>query len=211
MLISINKMKYLIKAGILLFLLSCSTSKIVHSWQPANPKTNKFNTIMVLALIKDNDRFTQERMEHHLAEDLNKRGYQAISALKVYGPGSFEIMSKKETFDKLKDTDVDAVMTIVLLNKSQNYIIGDLANARRGEIIQEETFGYYTDIKNQLLNPDYYLLNTEYFWESNLYNVNTNEMVYSVQSQSFNPSSTETLAHEYGKLIIKDMIKRKVF
>ena len=46
--------------------------------------------------------------------DRNKRGYQAISALKVYGPGSFEIMSKKETFDKLKDTDVDAVMTIVL-------------------------------------------------------------------------------------------------
>ena len=206
-------LKTYLKGVILIIALfySCSSSKIVHTWQPANPKPNKFNTILVLALIKDNDRFTQERMEYHLAEDLNKRGYQAISALKVYGPGSFEIMSKKETFDKLKDTDIDAVMTIVLVNKAKNYIVGDLTNTRSGEIIQEETFGYYNDIKNQLLNPDYYLLNTEYFWESSLYNVNTNELVYAVQTQSFNPSSTETLAHDYGILIIKDMIRKKVF
>jgi hypothetical protein len=120
-------------------------------------------------------------------------------------------MSKKETFDKLKDTDIDAVMTIVLVNKAKNYIVGGLTNTRSGEIIQEETFGYYNDIKNQFLNPDYYLLNTEYFWESSLYNVNTNELVYAVQTQSFNPSSTETLAHDYGILIIKDMIRKKVF
>jgi len=208
---SMCKMKHLSGTIIFFLFLSCSNTKILHSWQPDNPKSNRFNTIMVLALVKDNDRFTQERMEHHLATDLNKRGYQAISALKVYGPGSFEIMSKKETFEKLKDTDVDAVMTLVLTNKSKNYILGDLAHARRGEGMQEETYSYYNDIKNQLLNPDYALLNVEYFWESSLYDVNKNEMVYSVQTQSFNPSSTESLAHEFGKLIIKDMMKKKVF
>jgi hypothetical protein len=34
--------------------------------------------------------------------------------------------------------------------------------------------------------------------------------VYSVQTQSFDPGSSESLGHEYGQLIVKDMVKKNI-
>jgi hypothetical protein len=40
--------------------------------------------------------------------------------------------------------------------------------------------------------------------------MDSKQLVYSVQTQSFDPSSSEILAHEYGKLIVSNMVKNKV-
>lgn len=56
----------------------------------------------------------------------------------------------------------------------------------------------------------YFSTNTKYIWESNLYDLANNTLVYSSQSQSFDPLTTETLGHEYGQMIVKDMVKKNV-
>jgi len=48
------------------------------------------------------------------------------------------------------------------------------------------------------------------FWESNLYDAVSKKLIYSVQTKSFNPENSEKLAHEYGHLIINDMLKKEV-
>ena len=63
---------------------------------------------------------------------------------------------------------------------------------------------------NRVYGPGYYVTDTRYFWESNLFDVASKELIYSVQTESFDPASSETLAHEYGKLIVKDMVKHRV-
>jgi len=35
-------------------------------------------------------------------------------------------------------------------------------------------------------------------------------LAYSVQTQSFNPANSGQLAHEYGLLIVKNMVKKNV-
>ncbi|SDH76122.1 hypothetical protein ACRQ5D_04780 [Mucilaginibacter sp. P25] len=40
--------------------------------------------------------------------------------------------------------------------------------------------------------------------------MDTQQLIYSVQTQSFNPSDSEALGHEYGQLILKDMVKQQV-
>jgi hypothetical protein len=40
--------------------------------------------------------------------------------------------------------------------------------------------------------------------------MSTQKLVYSVQTQSFDPATSESLAHEYGQLIIKDMVRNNV-
>jgi hypothetical protein len=35
-------------------------------------------------------------------------------------------------------------------------------------------------------------------------------LVYSVQTESFDPGSSESLGHEYGKLIVGNMVQNKV-
>ncbi|HQZ74625.1 MAG TPA: hypothetical protein PLO70_08905, partial [Chitinophagaceae bacterium] len=55
-----------------------------------------------------------------------------------------------------------------------------------------------------------YTEDTKYFWETNLYDLATNDLVYSAQSQSFDPSSSESLGHEYGQMIATDLVKQHV-
>jgi hypothetical protein len=58
--------------------------------------------------------------------------------------------------------------------------------------------------------PGYYVTDTKYFWESNLYKINTTtQLLYSAQSQSFDASGS-SLVDSYGKMIINDMLKANV-
>jgi len=43
-----------------------------------------------------------------------------------------------------------------------------------------------------------------------LYDLTSKELLYSVQTQSFDPASSELLAHEYGKMIVANMVKKAV-
>ena len=69
---------------------------------------------------------------------------------------------------------------------------------------------YYSSVYDRIFLPAYYMTTTNYFWESNLFEVAGNKLAYSVRTKSFDPSSAERLAHENGLMIINDMIKKKV-
>ena len=59
---------------------------------------------------------------------------------------------------------------------------------------------------DRIYTPGYYEVSTRYFWESNLYDLSGKKLLYTVQSESFDPANASTQGHEYGKLIVSDMI-----
>ena len=63
---------------------------------------------------------------------------------------------------------------------------------------------------DRIYENGYYDVSTKYFWESNFYDLETKQLVYSAQTESFDPGSAESLAHEYGKLILSNMVKNQV-
>ncbi len=189
---------------ILLILVSgCASSKITSSWkQPAAIAQKPFR-IMVIGLMKESDRSIQENMENHLVADLEKLGYTAVSSFKEYGPNSFKKGDTAAAILKLKNSGVDAVLTIVLLDKDkeQQYVSNNYRN---------QFYGYRYEMYMRVFEPGYYVTNTSYFWESNFYNLKSSQLIYSVQTKSFNPDDVAALAHEYGKMIVKDMVRQKV-
>ncbi len=165
---------------------------------------------MVMGLIREADRTIRERMETHFVGDLHGLGYNAISSMSVFGPRAFRRMTEDSAVNTIKNVGADAVITIVLLDKSkeQRYI-----PARRnfyGAANFNRFGGYYTTMYDRVYTAGYYVTDTRYFWESNLYDMATKQLLYSVQTQSFSPSSSEELAHEYGKMIVNDMVKKHV-
>ncbi len=89
-----------------------------------------------------------------------------------------------------------------------------LAKEKEQQYIASNYRNRYTDYRyemyQRIYEPGYYVTNTKYFWESNLYNLKTKQLLYSVQTESFNPDDAETLAHQYGKLIIQNMMKKRI-
>ena len=111
----------------------------------------------------------------------------------------------------MKISGVDAVITIVLLDKQKEskYVPGSIHYSPYG-YYYNRFWGYRTTLYQRIYEPGYYVTDTKYFWESNLYNMNTQQLVYSVQTQSFDPANSASLGHQYGKLIVNDMISNNI-
>ena len=202
--------KWLVLAAMMLT-AGCLSSKITSTWKAKDYVPGTYNKIMVLALIREADRTLQENMESHLVGDLKALGYNAISSYDEYGPKAFNKMDEETAVKSLKKSNVDAVITIVLLDKEKErkYVAGHIYYSPYG-YYYNRFWNYRTTLYNRIYEPGYYVTNTKYFWESNLYDMATQQLVYSVQTQSFDPASSDFLGHEYGKLIVQEMVKEKV-
>lgn len=193
--------------GIALLIIAngCSTSKITSSWAGTNTTSRNYNKIMVLALIQDKDRSLREYMEQHFVGDLTGLGYTAISSLQEYGPKAFDGLDEKTAIEKIKNSGVDAVITIVLLDKKKErkYV--------SGQYLYRDNFWDYVGMRStRIYEPGYYITDTKYFWESNFYDMKNMSLLYSAQTKSFSPSSKESMGHEYGKMIVKNMEKKNI-
>ena len=205
------KQSYWIAMALMIITAGCSNSKITSTWKDYNLTGKNYQKIMVLGLIRESDRTMQQNMENHLVDDLQQRGYTAISSLRQYGPKAFDKMDEEVAIGKIKNTGIDAVITIVLLDKKKErkYIPGNIYYSPYG-YYYNHFWGYRSALYNRIYEPGYYITDTKYFWESNLYDMSTQKLVYSVQTESFAPSNSEALGHEYGQIIVKDMLKNNV-
>ena len=194
-----------------LTVFGCSSSKITSSWKADAVSVSKTTKILVLGLVKDSDRSMKENMENHLAADLRELGYNAFSSIKEYGPKAFEKMDELGAINELRVKAVDMVLTIVLLDKrrEKKYIPGNVYYTPYS-YYQNHFWRYYGTLNHRIYEPGYYVVDTKLFWESNLYDISTQKLLYSVQTQSFDSDNLEKQGHEYGRMIIKDMVSQKV-
>jgi len=188
----------------------CNSTKIRYSWKAPNIKTKPFYNMMVWGLMIEKDSSLRKQMEIHLVNDLINHGYHAVSSMDVYKDKAFKNLTANEILAEFKSTGIDAVITIALLKKEKeerffpggyntdlSSAVGDLNN-------------YYSGIMQSVFTPGYYITTTNYFWESRLFEVKDEKMIYTARTRSFDPENTETLAHENGIIIIKNMINKKV-
>jgi hypothetical protein len=205
-----KKINWIVLA-LLIVSTGCGSSRITTSWKADNMPPKKYNRIMVVGLIKENERILQVNMENHFVDDLKNLGYNAVSSLQEYGPKAFDNLTEEAALAKLKGSGVDAVITIVLLDKEKErkYVAGNIYYSPYG-YYYNRFWGYRTTLYRRIYEPGYYVTDTKYFWESNFYDMATEKLVYSVQTQSFDPVNTASMGHEYGKMIVKDMMKANV-
>lgn len=166
---------------------------------------------MVLGIIREADRNIRVQMENHLVNDLKELGYNAFSAYDLYGPKMFQDMSESEANQMLAKDNVDAVLTVVLLDKQrERYYVPRRVMYSPYVTYHSRMWGYYHSLYMRIDEPDYYETATKDFWESNFYDLSQNKLLFSVQTQSFEPASAGDLAHEYGQKIIQTMVKSNI-
>ena len=129
-------------------------------------------------------------MEEHIVADLKVLGYDATCSCTEYGPKAFENMKEEDAIKKLTGGGIDAVLTIVLLDKTkERYYVPGRVNYTPFNVYNRHWWGYYNTMYDRIHEQGYYEVSTKYFWESNFYDLETKELIYSVQTQSFDPGS----------------------
>lgn len=209
-------MKKAFKMAFLLLLIAAGcgpSSKITSSWKADNATPGKYKKIVVVGIIREADRTLREKMEQHLAADLRDLGYEATCSCDEYSPKTFENMTEEQAIGKMRNAGVDAVLTVVLLDKTQErYYVPGRVRYTPYVVYHNRFWVYSRTVYQRIYTEGYYAEDTRYFWETNLYDLNKTgeQLVYSAQSQSFDPVSSETMGHEYGQMIARDMVSKNV-
>jgi hypothetical protein len=208
-----TKIRNMKKIGWLLPLLlgACSSTRLTHSWKADSIPAAVYSRILVVALIQENDRNLQEKMEQHLVDDLRDLGYNAVSSLQEYGPKVFNQQYEQDIIRQLSGSGVDAIISIVLLNKERErrYVPGNVQFSPY-VYYHSRFWRYYGTMQSRVYEPGYYVTDTRYFWESNFYAAKGERLIYSAQTRSFDPANTAGMAHEFGQRIVKDMTEKGI-
>lgn len=169
-----------------------------------------YKRILVLGLINEPDRRLREDVETNLVSGLKTLGYTAVCACDEFGPKTFEGLSEKEALSKIADKGIDAVLTVVLLDKVKErfYVPGRVYYSPYA-VYHSRFYGYYRTMYLRVYSPGYYATNDKYFWESNFYSVDSStQLLYSAQSQTFDLQSSSS--SQYSEMILKDMLSSNV-
>lgn len=195
--------------GLFVLILSCGPSlKLSKSWVAPNITRQTFNKIVVLVLAPAKYADAGRIGEQQLAAELTANGVKAVSAQDQFGPQKFRQTDEQTALAKMKETGADGVIVTSLLDveKEKRYVPGNWYPPP----YYGRFWGYYSFWYGRAYDQGYYENTKNYYLETNLYQLSSGNLLYSIQSQTMNPGSAEALAKAFSKRVVKDMKKKQV-
>ncbi|WP_113924823.1 hypothetical protein [Cognataquiflexum aquatile] len=192
-------------------LAGCSPStKILGSWKSPDAETAGYSNLFVAALIGDNF-VTKKTIEDDIDELLVQKGVQAISNLELVKPGLILTNeNKNQVAQEIKKSGRDGIMTIAIIDQTNEtrYVPGTTSYSPMYYGGGYGRFGgYYGMYGPTTYSPGYYATDKNFYVEINLYDLATETLVWSAQSETTNPSSIDQVAKEFAYVVVDKMIK----
>ena len=154
-------------------------------------------------------------LETDLANIATAKGLKAIKSIDVMPPNLKDNITptKEEIIKKVKENNCDAVFVASLLKKEEDvrYTPGTTAYSVMPYYSWSGNFfGYYSHWYPTVNNPGYYSKEKSYFMQSNLYDVASEEIMWSVQSKIFDPASLKKFSKAYTSKLIEQLKSEKL-
>ncbi|MEJ7557664.1 MAG: hypothetical protein WKF66_05100 [Pedobacter sp.] len=191
---------------------SCSNTKLLSSYVSPNSKLNKSSKVLVMAMMGDQDKKLRANMEKIMVQNLQARGINAGSAIEQFGGDSLKSLDEKTAMKKIKDKGFDGAFTIALLDKTKEstYKHGRMAIAPYPYRFWGYYNNYYSNFYGRVYIPGYYSDDNKFILEGSVYSLDSDKLLYSAKTKTFNPSSPQSLASEFTKKLLNDMYKNGV-
>jgi hypothetical protein len=190
---------------ILLIVTGCSSVELTGSWIIPDAKPVEGKTIAIFCVTPKLN--VREKVETQMCANLKAKGVDAISSLDFITPGKMDIEIIKTI---LKSKNVAGVIIVSLLDsqKETYYVPGTTAYypASYGR----PYYGYYGGVYSTVYDPGYYQTTTSYFIECNAYRLSDDQLVYSSQTKTVDPSNVDKFAYEFANVIVKDLVNKGV-
>jgi hypothetical protein len=209
-------------------LSSCSRSatKINASIKTTTEEPKKFNRLAVLAMLpKMSSRAT---IEVAMDDKLTALGVRSMATFNVFPfAGNKEVLDKMDLHgealrakvrERVKTYEIDALMTISLLDakKEERYVQGSsltISGPAYYSAYPEYAYSYYDYYAyayTTVYDRGYYTTTTTYFLEINLYDIATENLIWTAQTKTKDPSSIEKEAKNFANLVVNELFSKKV-
>lgn len=182
-----------------------SSSQITGSWKSPDAPRGQYQNVLVAALTSNT--VARQTVETELVSRLQAKGVRATRSLDVFPPNftQGQLPPRAEIIEKIRQTGHDAVLTASLLDSQTEtrYVPGAMAYGPMGVHPYYNSFyGYYSHHYAMVYSPGYYRSNRTYFLETNLYDVASEKLLWSAQSETYNPSSLGRFSKNFAKLTL---------
>ena len=207
---------------------SCSPAiKTTGSWVnreklPAEP----IKSVFIIAFTDDMEK--KAYLEEDLAVAAQKKGLKTYKSIDVIGPVEMKYVAPvKDVFmKKLQALSCETIFTIALVNAASEtkYVPGssvttyapysyhmppsngayytgwELSNANYGGF-----GGYYSYAVNTISAPGYYTTDNKYFLEAKMFDLKTEELLFSIQTEAKNPDIIAKSGKEYTQSLMDEI------
>lgn len=218
---------------LILFVNNCAPTKpinITASWvNKSKVGVKKYHKIYIIGLL--NSKAVNSIVENDLQTLAVARGFDVWRNQDVfpYEFGDKEV-ARTATLNKIKDVGCEGILAIALKDvQSETSYTGGSSVVVAGYSPTQGAFQqptadspypkqeYYNTFNNYYYNyqtvsstPGYYHTDKTYFLEANFYDATTGEILFAIQSKTFNPKDIEGISKLYSQELVQTLQKEGV-
>ena len=180
-------------AGIVLMLGGCTSSKSVRVWKDSE-QSIKAGNVLVVGLSPDIER--RRLFEVRLSRELRQVRISATPSTEVLGVD--EPIDRDSLQSHLANTSFDSVIVtrLVGVENRSNYVPSSS---------YRNFYHYYTDAHTWAFEPGFTFENRVFSLETNLYDIASESLIWSMQSEAFESRRIYKLIEDLAELIAKEM------
>jgi hypothetical protein len=183
------------------------TQKIIGSWADPEASTKgPYNKVFVIVLSQNKE--ANFVIESQISEKLISRGFKVALSTDLFPPNFSlnENFTREKLQETLLKTGCDAVMTLALLDSKivESYHPGTVYSPMNYGYYGSY-YGYYNYYYPQVYSPGYYSVDKTYYLETNLYDLASDKLLWSVQSEAKNPANLDEWFKDYSTLLINHL------
>lgn len=192
-----------------ILLSSCAPAvEVVGEWKnPDAEPTQDIDKVMVTAMVSNEQ--AKRAFEDALEKQLQQTEVAATKGHVVF-PTMFSEQfenNREKMLQKIKETENDAILTVNLLDKDTEarYVPGTTAGPYRPMVNYNwygNFWGYYNYYYPTVYDPGYYSTTQVYYLEANFYDAESEELLWSAQTEVYDPTQLEEFASEFAKEVI---------
>ncbi len=224
----------------ILFVGCGPSTKLVRSWANEEVETKTFEKLAVVALTPDaSSRYLIERAVVKDLKDDDIKAIYTYEIFPMAGniEQLGDLIKDKEelrkkVITKVEENGIDALMIISIFNiekeqrfvRDNNYAVGAAGYYGNPYMMggmgyygnsymvggRHSYYNYYAYSVGTCYTDGYYVDNFTYFLECNLYDVNTEELLWTGRTKTVNMESVEEEAIYFAEVVVKKILKKEV-
>jgi len=195
----------LLFALIVFVVASCSNTRIISSWSIGNPPAGAMKKVLVAAVMPDRE--SRDQIEQAMTAALNRDGISASTAVSVFGPRGFDRMAENDIINQLRGSEFTSVIIVSLVNKekSTQYIPGTFYMMPSAQMGFSRFYRRYWFAADQMYVPGRFETTINWVLQADIFTINDDQLIYSAQTRSYDPSNTRSLADGFTRAIIEEL------
>jgi hypothetical protein len=197
-----NRLKVVSAFMVSCLFVACSPStRITGSWvdPTANSKVAS-GTVFIASLTRNIE--VRTKMETNLENEVKLRNIKVVKGNTYFTPDFYQnLPNDKQLMRMIRNSGANTILTVSLTNKKSK----DLMVRGGGGFYPYG--GYYGFWGPSFWGPSYMYRDSVYYIESNLYDLKSNKIIWSAQSETVNPGSIENFVKSYPKVLVGQMVK----